>query len=166
MVATYHRHMPEPAEPKTYRGMPAWGFAFPGPLRDELTALTLAGTKTATAGLAVDYVVDGSSPARAGDREVLIDSAGRPVAILEITRSELSTISLVTDEFARAEGEGFADAQEWREAHERFWNSYIDDLRTGLRDPGFELTDSTVVVCDRFRVVERLDASDAVDGEG
>lgn len=157
--------MPEPAEPTTYRGMPAWGFVFPGPLRDELTELALAGTKTATAGLAVDYVVDGSTPSRAGDREVLLDSASRPVAILEITRSELSTIGLVTDEFARAEGEGFADAGDWREAHERFWNSYIDDLRTGLRDPGFELTDSTVVVCEWFRVVERLDPSGATDGE-
>jgi uncharacterized protein YhfF len=159
MVATYHRHMPEPPEPKTHLGMPAWGFAFPGPLRDELTALALDGTKTATAGLAVDYVVDGGLPSRAGDHEVLLDSDGRPVAIVEITRVELSTIALVTDEFARAEGEGYADAHDWRVAHERFWSGYIDDLRAGLRDPAFELTDSTVVVCEWFRVIERLDAA-------
>ena len=165
MVATYHRQMPEPAEPTTYRGMPAWGFAFPGGLRDELTALALDGTKTATASLGVDYVVDGAMPPRPGDREVLLDSDGQPVAILEITRTELSTISLVTDDFARAEGEGFADAADWREAHERFWNGYIDDVRTALRDPSFELTDSTVVVCEWFRVVERLDGADRSDGE-
>ena len=159
MVATYHRHMPEPAEPTAHLGMPAWGFAFPGPLRDELTALALDGTKTATAGLAVDYVVDGGLPPRAGDREVLLDSAGQPVAIVEITKVELSTIALVGDEFARAEGEGFADATDWRIAHERFWNGYLDDLRAGLRDPSFELTGSTVVVCEWFRVVERLDRS-------
>jgi uncharacterized protein YhfF len=165
MVATYHRQMPEPAEPTTYRGMPAWGFAFPGALRDELTALALDGTKTATAGLAVDYVVDGGMPPRPGDRQALLDSDGRAVAIIETTRTELSTISLVTDDFARAEGEGFADAADWREAHERFWNGYIDDLRTALRDPSFELTDSTVVVCEWFRIVERLDAADRSDGE-
>ena len=164
MVATYHRQMPQPAEPTTYRGMPAWGFAFPGELRDELTALALDGTKTATASLGVDYVIDGAMPPRPGDREVLLDSDGQPVAILEITRTELSTISLVTDEFARAEGDGFADAADWREAHERFWNGYIDDLRTALRDPSFELTDSTVVVCEWFRVVERLDLEDRVEG--
>jgi uncharacterized protein YhfF len=157
MVATYHRHMPEPVEPTTHLGMPAWGFAFPGPLRDELTALALDGTKTATSSLAADFVVEGVMPAQAGDREVLLDSAGKPVAIVEITKVELSTIGLVGDEFARAEGEGFADAADWRAAHERFWNGYIDDLRAGLRDPSFELTDSTVVVCERFRVVERLD---------
>jgi uncharacterized protein YhfF len=159
MVATYHRHMPETAEPTTFRGMPAWGFAFPGPLRDALTALALDGTKTATSSLAVDFVVEGAMPARAGDLEVLLDSAGQPVAIVEITKVALSTIALVDDEFALAEGEGFADAAEWREAHERFWNGYIGDLRTGLRDPGFELTDSTVVVCEWFRVVERLDGA-------
>jgi uncharacterized protein YhfF len=157
MVATYHRHMPEPAEPTTYRGMPAWGFAFPGPLRDELTALALDGTKTATASLAVDFVVDAVMPPRAGDREVMLDSDGQPVAIVEITDCRLSTIALVDDDFARAEGEGFADAADWRAAHERFWTGYIDDLRAGLRDPGFELTDSTVVVCEWFRVVERLE---------
>jgi uncharacterized protein YhfF len=158
MVATYHRRMPESVEPTTHMGMPAWGFAFPGPLRDELTALALDGTKTATASLGVDYVVDGVMPPRAGDREVLLDSNGRPVAIVEITEVELSTIKLVSDEFARAEGEGFADAHEWRVGHEEFWNGYIDELRTSLRDPGFELTDSTVVVCEWFRVVERLDS--------
>jgi uncharacterized protein YhfF len=151
--------MPEQVEPTTHLGMPAWGFAFPGTLRDELTALALEGTKTATASLGVDFVVDGSMFPRAGDREVLLDSAGRPAAIVEITHVELSTIGLVGDEFARAEGEGFADAAEWREAHERFWGSYIDDLRTGLRDPSFTLTDSTVVVCEWFRIVERLDAT-------
>jgi uncharacterized protein YhfF len=150
--------MADTPQPTTYHGMPAWGFAFPGPLRDELTALALDGTKVATAGLAVDYVVEGSFPARAGDRQVLLDSEERPVAVIEITKVELSTIKLVGDEFARAEGEGFADARDWREAHERFWNGYIDDLRDSLRDPSFELTDSTVVVCEWFRVVERLDA--------
>ena len=156
MVATYHRDMPEILEPTTHLGMPAWGFAFPGPLRDRLTALALDGTKVATAGLAVDYVVEGGLPPRPGDREVMLDSDGRPVAIVEITRVDLSTIRLVDDDFARAEGEGFADAADWREAHERFWNGYIDELRTGLRDPSFELSDSTVVVCEWFRIVERL----------
>jgi uncharacterized protein YhfF len=149
--------MPDPAEPRTHLGKTAWGFAFPGPLRDRLTALALDGTKTATASLGVEYVVDGAVPPRPGDREVMLDSAGRPVAIVEITRTRLSTIALVDDEFARAEGEGFADAHDWRVAHERFWNGHIEDLRSDLRDPTFELTDSTVVVCEWFRVVERLD---------
>lgn len=149
--------MSDEREPTTVMGLPAWGFAFPGPLRDRLTALVLEGTKTATAGLVADYVVEGGVIPRPGDREVVIDSELRPVAIIETTRCEISTIALVGDAFARDEGEGFADAADWRVAHERFWNSYLADLRRGLGDPGFTLQDSTPVVCQWFRVVQRLD---------
>ncbi len=144
----------EPGDPAD---LPLAQFAFPGPLRDKLIALILDGTKVSTAGLVVDYIVDGDAIPRPGDRAVVIDSDLRPVAIIETTRCELSTISRVTDEFARDEGEGFADAHDWRVAHERFWNSYIDDIRRGIGDPEFRLQDSTAVVCEWFRVVEQLD---------
>ena len=150
--------MSDAGAPRTHLGLPVTAFAFPGPLRDELTALVLAGTKTATAGLVADYIVEGDPIPRPGDREVVIDSALQPVAIVETTRCEVTTISRVTDEFARAEGEGFADAADWRRAHERFWGSYLDDLRRDLGDPGFRLQDSTPVVCQWIRLVERLEA--------
>lgn len=170
MVATYHRRMSDPTtapaasarqEPTTFRGMPASGFAFPGPLRDRLTALVLGGTKTATAGLVADFIVEGALIPRPGDREVVLDSDLRPVAVIEMTRCEIATISTVSDEFARHEGEGFAGVADWRVAHERFWASYLDELRRDLGDPGFVLTDSTPVVCQWFRVVERLDPDGA-----
>lgn len=144
-------------EPTTVRGLPASGFAFPGPLRDRLTALVLDGTKVSTASLLADYTSEGIEPPRPGDREVVLDSDLRPVAILETTRVEIATIATVSDEFARDEGEGFADAADWRVAHEDFWNGYLDDLRRELDDPTFTLTDDTPVVCQWFRVVERLD---------
>lgn len=150
--------MPDATAPRTHLGLPTTGFAFPGPLRDELTALVLAGTKTATAGLLADYIVEGERIPRSGDDEVVLDSSLRPVAIIRTTRCEVTTIGRVTDAFAIAEGEGFADATEWREAHERFWGSYMDDLRRDLGDPSFTLSDSTPVVCQWFRLVERLDA--------
>jgi uncharacterized protein YhfF len=59
-------------------------------------------------------------------------------------------------QFAIDEGEGFASVAEWRAAHERFWNGYIEDIRAGIGDPTFALTDDTLVVCERFRLVERL----------
>lgn len=150
--------MSDTGAPRTHLGLPVTAFAFPGPLRDELTALVLAGTKTATAGLVADYIVEGDQIPRPGDREVVIDSALQPVAIVETTRCEITTISRVTDEFARAEGEGFADAADWRRAHEGFWGSYLDELRRDLGDPGFQLQDSTPVVCQWIRLVERLAA--------
>jgi uncharacterized protein YhfF len=139
--------------------LPSWGFAFPGSLRDELTALALAGTKTTTAGLFADLEADREVPAVAGAREVLLDSSARPVAVIEIVSTRVVRLADVDDEHAIDEGEGYANAAEFRVAHERFWNCYIDDLRSRLGDPGFHLDDDTLVVLERFRVVERLDAS-------
>jgi uncharacterized protein YhfF len=53
------------------------------------------------------------------------------------------------------EGEGYANASEFRRAHERSWNSYMDDLHDRL-GPGFKIDDDTPVVLRRFRIVERL----------
>jgi uncharacterized protein YhfF len=149
--------MSDATAPRTHLGLPTTAFAFPGSLRDELTALVLTGTKVATASLVADYIVDDEPIPRAGDREVVLDSTLRPVAIIETTRCQVTTISRVTDDFAIDEGEGFADAAAWRVAHERFWGSYLADLRRDLADPSFTLTDSTPVVCQWFHVVERLD---------
>jgi hypothetical protein len=61
----------------------------------------------------------------------------------------------VDDAFARDEGEGFTDAADWRAAHERFFGSYFDELRARLGDPDWVLDDDTLIVCQRFRLVER-----------
>ncbi len=137
--------------------LPRWGFAFPGPLRDELTALALAGTKTTTAGLVAEMELDNEAVPAAGERSVLLDSADRPVAILETTACRVVRLADVDDRHAIDEGEGYANAAEFRVAHERFWNGYLDDLRAGLGDPGFAITDDTLIAAERFRVVARLD---------
>jgi uncharacterized protein YhfF len=149
--------MDDDRRPDGIDGLPAFGFAFPGPLRDELTALVLAGVKRATAGLIADFIIEGDLIPRPGDRQVVIDSDLRPVAVIETTRCDVTTIGRVTDEFARAEGEGFADREDWWRGHERFWNGYIDDIRRDIGDPDFHLQPSTPVVCEWFRLIERLD---------
>ena len=68
----------------------AWGFADPGPLRDELTALALAGAKTTTASLLVEFEIEGATVAPPGTREVLLDSKDRPVAVVEIVESRVN----------------------------------------------------------------------------
>lgn len=136
--------------------LPSWGFAFPGPLRDELTAFALAGTKTTTAGLLAEMEADGEALPVPETREVLIDSDDRPVAVIETVDSRIVRLAEVDDRHAIDEGEGYADAAEFRVAHERFWNGYLDDLRTTLGDPDFVLDDDTLVVLQRFRVVEQL----------
>lgn len=135
----------------------AWGFAFPGELRDELTALALAGVKTTTAGLLVEMELDGDTIPDPGGREILLDSDERPVAVIETVSYRIVRLADVDDRHAIDEGEGYADAAEFRVSHERFWNAYIDELRDRLGDPGFALDDDTLVALQRFKVVERLE---------
>jgi uncharacterized protein YhfF len=133
-----------------------WGFAEPGLLRDELTALALAGAKTTTASLAREFEADGSSLPRVGQRDLLINSGEKPVAVVETLEVRVVRLAEVDDRHAIDEGEGYASAAEFRTAHERYWNSYIDKLRLQLSDPDFALNDDTLVVLERFKIVERL----------
>jgi uncharacterized protein YhfF len=146
--------VPLPDDPAA---LDAWGFAVPGPLRDELTALALAGTKTTTAGLFAEFEADGESLPVPGKREVLLDSAERPVAVIETVTCRVVRLADVDDRHAIDEGEGYADAAAFRVSHERFWNDYIEDLRSRI-GPDFAIDDDTLVVLQRFKVVERLEA--------
>ncbi len=137
--------------------LPAWGFAFAGPLRDELTDLALAGAKTTTAGLFAETEVDGEAVPAAGAREVLLDSQERPVAVIETVECRVVRLADVDDRHAIDEGEGYRNASEFRVAHERFWNGYLDDVRARLGDPTFTIDDDTMVVLQRFKVVELID---------
>jgi uncharacterized protein YhfF len=106
-------------------------FAFPGPLRDQLVAAIVGGAKTTTTGLLDDYERDGEPLPRPGDREVVIDSAGQPVALIEIVAVRVIRIGDVDLEHALGEGEGYATVADWRAGHEAFWHS------PETRDPAF-----------------------------
>lgn len=146
--------------------LPRWGFAVPGRVRDWLTGLALEGTKTATTGLLIEFELDGEALPVPGERQVLVDSAARPVAIVETTGCRVVRLADVDDAHARDEGEGFEDAAAFRVAHVDFWNGFADDLRDRLGDPGWTITADTPVVMERFRVVERLDVPPGSGGRG
>jgi len=120
--------------PPELASLQRWGFAEPGPLRDELTALALAGTKTTTAGLLVESEAMGETIPVPGFREILLDSEDRPVAVIETVACPVKRLADVDDQHAIDEGEGYANAPEFRVAHERFWNSYLGDIRDLIGD--------------------------------
>lgn len=126
---------------------------FPGPLRDALLASILRGQKTATSSLAAAYGDDDPLP-MVGQREVLISSAGLPVAVTETTDVRIVPLRDVDLEHVVDEGEGFRTVDEWRAAHERFWSS--DEMRAELDDSSFTVDDATPVVLQRLRVIEVL----------
>jgi uncharacterized protein YhfF len=134
-------------------GLPVCHFGFPGPQRDQLVAAVLRGEKTATASLRLEYEPEGRDELpQPGMRWVVVDSSDRPVAVIETSEVRVVRAGDVDEQFAFDEGEGFESVADWRAAHERFWGS--DDY---LRAVGLvDIDDDTLVVCQRFRLVERL----------
>jgi len=134
------------------RGRLAVGeFAFPGPLRDLLVSAIIAGAKTTTTGLLADYELDDEPLPRPGDREVVIDSAGIPVTLIEIVDVRVVRVGDIDLEHAVGEGEGYASVAEWRSGHENFWHSR--EYREYRGDPAFTVNDGTLAVAERFRVI-------------
>ncbi len=131
--------------------LPLAEFAFPGPLRDQLVAAIVAGTKTTTTGLVADYENEHEPLPRPGLREAVVDSAGRLVAVIETTAVRVVRLGDVDLAHALGEGEGYASVAEWRAGHERFWHSA--DMRAALGDPDFTVDDDTLVVAQAFRLV-------------
>jgi uncharacterized protein YhfF len=134
--------------------LPQAEFGFPGLLRDRLVAAILRGEKTSTTGLYEECVRTGEPLTEVGARAVVVDSAGRGVAVIETTSVELCRFADVDLAFAIDEGEGFATVDAWRDAHVRFFES--PELAAILGDPPVRVGDDTIVVCERFRVVEIL----------
>ena len=130
-------------------------FAFPGPLRDQLVAAVLDGTKTTTTGLLDDYARDGEPLPRPGDREVVIDSAGEPVALIEIVMVRVVRVGDVDLAHAVGEGEGYASVADWRAGHEAYWHS--DAMREYVGDPAFTVDDDTSAVAVEFRLAASED---------
>ena len=126
-------------------------FAFPGPLRDQLVAAVVAGAKTTTTGLLDDYERDGEPVSRVGDREVVIDSAGRPVTLIEVVAVRVIRVGDIDLAHALGEGEGYATVADWRAGHEAFWHSA--EMREYVGDPAFTVDDDTLAVAIEFRVI-------------
>jgi uncharacterized protein YhfF len=136
-----------------------WGFADPGPLREELTALALAGAKTTTASLYLEFEMDSESIPVSGQRDTLVDSSDRPVAIVETISVRVVRLADMDDQHAIDEGEGYADAAAFRVSHERYWieSGVVDRVRAHLGDPDWSIDDDTLIVAERFRIVQLLD---------
>jgi len=131
--------------------LPVMEFAFPGPLRDQLVAAILAGDKTTTSGLVADYEHEGDPLPRPGERHAVIDSAGNRVAVIETTAVRVIRLADVDPAHAVGEGEGYTSVAEWRAGHERFWHSA--EYRAALGDPGFTVSDDTLMVAQAFRLL-------------
>jgi uncharacterized protein YhfF len=105
-------------------------------LRRRLVDAVLAGRKTATTGLA-----ESDEPEdKPGARYALLGYDDERVGVVEVTEAQVVRASEVDEQFAREEGEGFETVEQWRLAHERFFERPIEP--------------DTPVEAVRFRLVE------------
>jgi uncharacterized protein YhfF len=134
--------------------LPVFEFSFPGPLREQLVAAVLDGSKTSTTGLLRGYEVESVPLPEVGSRSVVIDSKGRGVAVIEFTSVRVVPLGEVDLAHVVDEGEGPRAVAEWRVVHEREWHSAAE--RAELGDPTFTVDDATPLVLQRFRLVTDL----------
>lgn len=131
-------------------GLPDMELAWEGgPFGDRLVELVLAGPKRATCSLVAEWEAEGRELPEPGSRWAVIDSAGRERGVLEITEVRVLALGEVDDQFAIDEGEGDENAEQWRAAHKAFWEKEM---------PEVQVTDETMVVAERFELVETFDA--------
>jgi len=133
--------------------LPVIELATPGPLRDSGVAAILAGRKTAMTGLRQLHEHAGDPVAEAGQRFVVLDSDGLPAAVIEMTEVRVVPINAVGDQYAHAEGRGYADVAQWRAAHEEFFRSEPVARFLGSVP---EIDDDTLVITMQFRLVHAV----------
>jgi uncharacterized protein YhfF len=127
------------------RGLESFSFGDDPELANELAALVLAGTKTATCWAASD-----GASTYIGKLMVVLSGSGRPLAVIETVELSQRRFSDVDAAFAYDEGEGDRSLAYWREAHRRYFT------RLG------QFAEDMLLYCKRFRVVERVEQA----GEG
>jgi len=134
--------------PAEYRDAIRFSFGDSPALADELLGLVLAGKKTATCGAFSQFGPGGEPMPQVGRRDIVLDGAGRPAAVIETTEVGVKRFDEVDEQFARDEGEGDGTLAYWRSAHEPYF------ARIGGFAPDME------VVCERFRLVQVLKRQD------
>ena len=146
--------MNETISTDNFSELPISEFAFPGPLRDRLISAILDGRKVTTTSLALEYEIEREPLPCEGQRSGVVDSNNQPVCVIETVKVLIVPLGEVGYGHVVDEGEGHATVSDWRAGHENFWGS--QEMIESLGDSTFILDDATLVVLERFRLIERL----------
>ncbi len=128
----------------------AWAFGDNAALADELLALVLDGTKTATASALWDYEADDEPMPQPDDLSILLDGAGMPRAVIRTTDVITVPFDDVDAAHAHAEGEDDRTLASWRRGHETFFRRTAA-ARAEVDPRGFD--GSMPIVLERFELV-------------
>jgi uncharacterized protein YhfF len=102
----------------------------------------------------LEYEIEREPLPSKGQRSVVVDSNNQPVCVIETVEVVIVPFGEVGYEHVVNEGEGHATVSDWRAGHENFWRSR--ERTDSLAETTFDLDDATLVLLERFRVIERL----------
>ena len=122
----------------------AWGDS--SGLADQLGALIVDGTKTATCSALWEYEAEGEPLPKVGAKTIVLDGNNDPLCIVETIEVAVRPYDEVDARFAYEEGEGDRSLEYWRDAHWRFFSRTLPGI-------GKEPTMEMPLVCERFRVI-------------
>ncbi len=125
----------------------AWPFGGEEKSANELVELVIRGQKRATASLYEIYEYIGEPLPKAGDYSVVTDWKGVARCVIITTGVEIIPFNLVSEEFARKEGEGDLSLEYWREVHREFFSKELKETS------GKEFKEDMPVVCEEFELV-------------
>ncbi len=139
----------------THRFYEAFHFDDNAPSADELAQLVLSGRKRASAGLVWAFAAENKPIPKRGDLSVVTLFSGQPVCVIETREVNIVPFSEVDADFAATEGEGDSSLAYWQRVHTAFFGRECGRL-------GREFSANMPVVCERFAVVYRGAATNAV----
>ena len=117
-------------------------------LADELGALIVQGTKTATCSALWEWEVKGETIPVPGLLTIALDGRGEPLCIVETIEVSIRKYNEVDASFACEEGEGDLSLEYWRQAHRNYFSRVLPKI-------GMEFSEEMPLVCERFRVIHR-----------
>src|SRR5215211_9150464 len=124
----------------------AWGDS--PALADELGALIVQGTKTATCSALWEWEAERNPIPEVGLITIALDGRGEPLCIVETIEVSIHKYNGVDADFARDEGEGDLSLKYWREAHRSYFSRVLPKI-------GKEFSEEMLLVCERFKVIHK-----------
>jgi uncharacterized protein YhfF len=122
----------------------SWGDS--AQMADELGALIMAGTKTATCSALWEWEAEGETLPEVGLKTIVLNGREQPLCISEITEVKIRPFNQVGAQFAYEEGEGDRSLTYWREVH---WRFFTRTLAAIGRQPTAEMP----LVCEHFQTI-------------
>lgn len=125
----------------------AWAFCGGGPVGDELADLVIAGKKFGTASAYDEYAIEDELDEipKVGDYSVIIKDDEEAVCVIRNYEVYIRAFGEVPPFHAFSEGEGDRSLKYWREVHK-------EAFEEGLDECGIELTEDSLVICEKFSV--------------